>query len=95
MPLVDDYGRRFQSACHFRDARQSWGLEDVMNVTPRGVTKAANRALCMGNVAYRLRADRQQPAPASSVLDFKADCRGDKDGEETRPMLPEKPEPVL
>ena len=80
---------------NFRDAKQYWGLEDFMNITPTGVTNAANLSLFMVNVAYRLHADRRQRDPAYSVLDVKADCRGYKYVEETIQMLPEKPEPVL
>ncbi len=94
-PLVDYYRLRFQIEFNFRDAKQHWGLEDFMNVTPTGVTNAANLALFMVNVASRLRADVHQRAPDYSVLDLKADCRGYKYVEETIKMLPEKPEPVL
>ena len=93
--LVDYYGLRFQIEFNFRDAKQYWGLEDFMNVTPTGVTNAANLSLFMVNVAYRLRTEIQQHAPDYSVLDLKADCRGYKYVEETIKMLPEKPEPVL
>src|SRR2546427_10894031 len=55
-PLVDYYGLRFHIEFNFRDAKQYWGLEDFMNVTPAGVTNAANLSLFMINVAYRLRA---------------------------------------
>ena len=85
--------------CHiefnFRDAKQYWGLEDFMTVTPTGVTNAANLSLFMVNVAYRLRTDIWQRDPDYSVLDLKADCRGYKYVEETIKLLPEKPEPVL
>ena len=94
-PLVDYYGLRFQIEFNFRDAKQYWGLEDFMNVTPTGVTNAANLSLFMVNVAYRLRADIHPHDPDYSVLDLKADCRGYKYVEETIKMLPEKPEPVL
>ena len=94
-PLVDYYGLRFQIEFNFRDAKQYWGLEDFMNVTPTGVTNAANLALFMVNVAYRLRADVHPRDPDYSVLDLKADCRGSKYVEETIKMLPEKPEPIL
>jgi hypothetical protein len=94
-PLVDYYGLRFQVEFNFRDAKQYWGLEDFMNVTPMGVTNAANLSLFMVNVAYRLRADSHPRDPAYSVLDLKADCRGSKYVEETIKMLPEKPEPIL
>jgi len=93
--LVDYYSLRFQIEFNFRDAKQYWGLEDFMNVTPTGVTNAANLSLFMVNVAYRLQADGRQRDPAYSVLDLKADCRGYKYVEETIQMLPEKPEPVL
>src|SRR6476619_2377201 len=94
-PLVDYYGLRFQIEFNFRDAKQYWGLEGFMNVTPTGVTNAANLALFMVNVAYCLRADGHSRDPDDSVLDLKADCRGYKYVEETIKMLPEKPEPVL
>jgi hypothetical protein len=94
-PLVAYYGLRFQVEFNFRDAKQYWGLEDFMNVTPMGVTNAANLSLFMVNVAYRLRADSHPRDPAYSVLDLKADCRGSKYVEETIKMLPEKPEPIL
>ena len=93
--LVDYYGLRFQIEFNFRDAKQYWGLEDFMNVTPTGVTNAANLSLFMINVAYCLRADNHPRDPDYSVLDLKADCRGSKYVEETIKMLPEKPEPVL
>jgi putative transposase len=93
--LVDYYGLRFQIEFNFRDAKQYWGLEDFMNVTPTGVTNAANLSLFMVNVAYRLRTELHQHVPDYSVLDLKADCRGYKYVEETIKMLPEKPEPVL
>jgi putative transposase len=94
-PLVDYYRLRFQIEFNFRDAKQYWGLEDCMNVTPTGVTNAANLSLFMVNVAYRLRADIHAREPDDSVPDLKADCRGSKYVEETIQMLPEKPEPVL
>ena len=93
--LVDYYSLRFQIEFNFRDAKQYWGLEDFMHVTPTGVTNAANLSLFMVNVAYRLRADVHPRDPDYRVLDLKADCRGYKYVEETIKMLPEKPEPVL
>jgi putative transposase len=94
-PLVDYYKLRFQIEFNFRDAKQYWGLEDFMNVTPTGVTNGANLSLFMVNVAYSLRADSHSRDPDYSVLDLKADCRGYKYVEETIKLLPEKPEPVL
>jgi putative transposase len=93
--LVDYYRLRFQIEFNFRDAKQYWGLEDFMNVTPTGVTNAVNLSLFMVNVAYRLQDDVRPRAPDYSILDLKADCRAYKYVEETIQMLPEKPEPVL
>ncbi len=93
--LVDYYRLRFQIEFNFRDAKQYWGLEDFMNITPTGVTNAANLSLFMVHVAYWLQADVRQRDPDSSILDLKADCRGYKYVEETIQMLPEKPEPIL
>jgi len=89
--LVDYDGLRFHIELNFRDAKQYWGLEDFMTVTPTGVIKAANLSLCMVHVAYRLRADGHPRDPDYSVLDLKADCRGYQYVEETIQMLPEKP----
>jgi len=93
--LVDYYGLRFQIEFNFRDAKQYWGLEDFMNVTPTGVTNAANLSLFMVNVTYRLQVDGRQRDPDYSIIDLKADWRGYKYVEETIKMLPEKPEPIL
>ena len=93
--LMDYYGLRFQIEFNYRDAKRYWGLEDFMNVTPTGVTNAANLSLFMVNVAYCLRAARHPRDVDDSVLDLKADCRGYKYMEETIKMLPEKPEPDL
>jgi putative transposase len=94
-PLVDDYSLRFQIEFNFRDAKQYWGLEDFMNITPTGVTNAANLSLFMVNVAYHFQADMRLRDPDYSILDLKADCRGYTYVEAMIKMLPEKPEPVL
>ena len=93
--LVDYDSLRCQIELNFLEAKQYWGLEDFMNLTPTGVTHAANLSLCMVNVAYRLRTALHPCDPDSSVLDLKADCRGYQYVEETIQLLPEKPEPVL
>src|SRR6266487_6855414 len=85
--LRDYYSLRFQIEFNFRDAKQYWGLEDFMHITPTGVTNAANLALFMVNVASRLRADLHPYDPDYSVLDLKADCRGYKYVEETIKLL--------
>src|SRR5213594_1832590 len=71
--LVDYDGRQCQIEFNFWDAKQGWGLEGFMNVTPTGVTNAAHVSLFMVHVAYRLRADVHARDPDYSVLDLKAD----------------------
>jgi putative transposase len=93
--LRDYYSLRFQIEFNFRDAKQHWGLEDFMNITPTGVNNAANLSLVMVNVAYRLQAGVRQYDPDYSILALKADCRGSTYVEETIKMLMAKPEPVL
>ena len=66
-----------------------------MNVTPTGVTNAANLSWFMVNVSYRLQAEVRPRDPDYSILDLKADCRGYTYVEETIKMLPHMPEPVL
>ncbi len=93
--LIDYYCLRFQLEFNFRDAKQYWGLEDFMAISPTAVTNAANLSLFMVNLVEHLLQDVRQRQGECSVLDLKAYCRGAKYVEETIKLLPEKPEPVL
>jgi putative transposase len=93
--LIDYYCLRFQLEFNFRDAKQYWGLEDFMNITPTAVTNAANLSLFMVNLVEGVLQNVRQRQGACSVLDLKAHCRGAKYVQETIKMLPETPEPVL
>ncbi len=93
--LIDYYRLRFQIEFNFRDAKQYWGLEDFMNVSPTAVTNAANLALFMVNLSQRLLGDLRLSDPESSILDLKALYRGTKYVTEAIEMLPAKPEPDL
>jgi len=93
--LFDYYCLRFQIEFNFRDAKQFWGLEDFMNISPIAVTNAANLALFMVNLSYRLLLDFRCTRPAFSVLDLKAFARGYRYVDETIKLLPQKPDPVL
>lgn len=93
--LVDYYCLRFQIEFNFRDAKQFWGLEDFMNISATAVTNAANLALFMVNLSYRLLLDFRRTAPAFSVLDLKALARGYRYVHETIKLLPQKPELFL
>lgn len=92
--LIDYYSLRFQIEFNFRDAKQYWGLEDFMAVTPIAVTNAANLSLFMVDVTHRLLRDFRQANSECSILDLKAYCRGYKYVAETIKLLPEKPEPI-
>jgi hypothetical protein len=93
--LIDFYSLRFQIEFNFRDAKQFWGLEDFMTVTPTAVTNAANLALFMVNVSQVLMCQYRQDDPNFSVLDLKAYYRGYRYVTETIQMLPQKPDDNL
>jgi len=93
--LIDYYRLRFQIEFNFRDAKQYWGLEDFMNISPTAVTNAANLALFMVNLSQRLLGNLRSTDPECSVLDLKALYRGAKYVTEAIEMLPAKPEPDL
>jgi putative transposase len=93
--LIDFYSLRFQIEFNFRDAKQFWGLEDFMNITPTAVTNAANLALFMVDVSQVLMCQDRQEDPNFSVLDLKAYYRGYRYVTETIQMLPEKPDDNL
>ncbi len=93
--LIDYYSLRFQIEFNFRDAKQFWGLEDFMNVSPTAVTNAANLSFFMVNLSHLLLEQLPQFLPNSGVIDLKAHFRGYKYVEETIKLLVEKPEPVL
>ncbi len=87
--LVEYYGLRFQIEFTFRDAKQHWGLEDFMTVTPTGVSNAANLALLMVSLSAVLLRDARERDPQCSVLDLKASYRGSRYVAETIKLLPD------
>jgi putative transposase len=70
--VTDFYSLRFQIEFNFRDAKQSWGLDDFMNVKAVAVTNAANLAFFMVNFSTSLLTCFQRLTPAFSILDLKA-----------------------
>jgi hypothetical protein len=90
--LIDFYSLRFQIEFNFRDAKQFWGLEDFMNITPTAVTNAANLSLFMVDVSQVLMCEYRQNDPNFSILDLKAYYRGYRYVTETIQMLPQKPD---
>ena len=93
--LIDYYSLRFQIEFNFRDAKQFWGLEDFMNLTPTAVTNAANLALFMVDVSQVLMCKYRQDDLNFSTLDLKACYRGYRYMVETIKMLPQKPDDNL
>jgi putative transposase len=86
--LVEYYGLRFQIEFNFRDAKQHFGLEDFMNVTPIAVNNAANLAMCMVNVSAKLIAD--SGGEIHGVRDLKTAVRGRKYVTVILKLLPQK-----
>lgn len=93
--IIDFYSLRFQIEFNFRDAKQYWGLEDFMNVTPTAVTNAANLAMLMVNVSAVLLRPHRQHQPDFSVLDLKSHYRAGRYLDETINSLPGPPAPHL
>jgi hypothetical protein len=93
--LVDYYSLRFQIEFNFRDAKQFWGLEDFMNVTPTAVTTAVNLAFLMVNVSAVLLKPYRQQQPDFSILDLKTHFRARRYLTETIKCLPNPPDDAL
>ena len=93
--IVDFYSLRFQIEFNFRDAKQYWGLEDFMNVSPSAVTNAANLAFLMVNLSAALLLPQRQQHPDFSVLDLKAYFRAHRYLAETIKLLPDPPDDDL
>lgn len=93
--MIKFYSLRFQIEFNFREAKQSWGLEDFMNVTECAVTNAVNLSFFMVNFSYALLEPFREHNPDYSVLDLKAHYRGYRYAAETIKMLPEKPDAIL
>lgn len=93
--LVDYYSLRFQIEFNFRDAKQYWGLEDFMNISPTAVTNAVNLAFLMVNLSLLLVRPFRQRQPDFSILDLKARYRAQRYLHETIKLLPVSPDPDL
>ena len=86
--IIDYYSLRFQIEFNFRDAKQYWGLEDFMNVSPQAVSNA-------GNLSKQMLKPYREQDPNFSVLDLKAQFRAQRYLAETIKLLPISPEPHL
>jgi putative transposase len=93
--LIRFYRLRFQIEFTFRDAKQLWGLEDFMTVTPTAVRNAAALSLFMVNLSYVALAQLRPTLPTASVLDLKAFFRGRFYATQTLNALPNPPEPFI
>ncbi len=93
--LADYYSLRFQIEFNFRDAKQYWGLEDFMNVSPTAVTNAVNLAFLMVNLSVLLRRPFRHDCPEFSILDLKSHYRAQRYLRETIKLLPIPPDANL
>jgi len=93
--IVDYYSLGFQIEFNFRDAKQYWGLEDFMNVSPTAVTNATNLAFLMVNLSAVLLQPYRHHQPDFSVLDLKTLYRARRYLQETIKWLPHPPDPDL
>jgi putative transposase len=93
--IVDYYSLRFQIEFNFRDAKQYWGLEDFMNVSPTAVTNAVNLAFLMVNLSALLLRSFRQHDPEFSILDLKGHYRAQRYLHETIKLLPVPPDADL
>jgi DDE superfamily endonuclease len=93
--IVDYYSLRFQIEFNFRDAKQHWGLEDFMNVSPQAVTNAVNLAFLMVNLSHAMLTPYRSHDPEFSVLDLKARFRAHRYLTETIKLLPNPPDEHL
>lgn len=93
--LVRYYRLRFQIEFNFRDAKQFWGLEDFMNVTPTAVTNAANLSFFMVTLSHCLLNRFREQKPRAGVLDLKAYWHGRHYAQNALKLLVHPPTPVL
>ncbi len=93
--LADYYALRFQIEFNFRDAKQYFGLEDFMNVSPPTVTNAVGLAFLMVNLSAVLLAAHRADLPDFSLLDLKALFRARRYLHETIIALPEPLPPII
>lgn len=93
--IVDWYRLRFQIEFNFRDAKQHWGLEDFMNVSPQAVTNAVNLSFFMVNFSDALLTPYRIQDSEFSVLDLKARFRAHRYLTETIKLLPNPPDQHL
>ena len=93
--MIDYYSLRFQIEFNFRDAKQYWGLQDVMNVNKIPVNTAANLSMFMVSVSAKLTRTFRGERTHYGVIDLKSHYRGLKYIDETLKGLPQKPEPIV
>jgi DDE superfamily endonuclease len=90
--LIDLYSLRFQIEFNFRDAKQFWGLEDFMNITPTAVTNAANLSLFLVLLSKHFLRHFRVANADFGILDLKAFYRSYRYLSETIKLLPHMPD---
>jgi putative transposase len=90
--LIDLYSLRFQIEFNFRDAKQFWGLEDFMNITPTAVTNVANLSLFLVLLSKLCLRHFRASNADFGILDLKAYYRSYRYLSETIKLLPHLPD---
>jgi putative transposase len=93
--MNDYYSLRFQIEFNFWDAKQHWGMEDVMNIKAVPLTNVLNLSLFMVNVSKVLLPEFRQVYPKNGVLDLKAYFRAARYFEELLKFLPQRAEAIF
>ena len=93
--MLDYYGLRFQIEFSFRDAKQHFGLEDFMAVTPSAVANGIGLSMFMGLLSTYLLKDFATKHPGAGILDLKSACRGRHYLHVFIKMLPDRPDAII
>jgi putative transposase len=93
--IIDYYSLRFQIEFTFRDAKQYFGLEDFMSVTPVAVTNAIGLSLFLVNLSAYLLEPLRLYAPGAGIADLKSWYRGRFYACFVLKLLPERPETIV
>jgi hypothetical protein len=88
--LIDYYALRFQIEFTFRDAKQSFGLEDFMGIKERSIQNAVGLSFFMVNLSRYLLERLRASYPGAGIHDLKAFFRARHYVAEVLKYVPEK-----
>jgi putative transposase len=93
--LTDYYALRFQIEFNFPNAKQYFGLDDFINISPVAVSNAVGLAFLLCNLSATLLATQRTHHPDFSILDLKALFRARRYLHETIIAFPETRPPII